>query len=96
MIAGALLLVFLFIHLEKALHSHPADSHVTHQNELSINSITPNCPICDFQVAQNTILPSVVLTDVPISFILREYGVTPVLYYYHSPASVSNRGPPAC
>ena len=95
-IACFLLAVFTFIHAEKAFHTHQKQDDHTQQKDITVKLAGNSCVICDFQLAKDSELPTLACTDLPFTFLLKEYTTAFSCYHFLPATQISNRGPPAC
>jgi hypothetical protein len=87
--------ILIFIHAEKALHSHPPELRAKSSHSALIKHFSATCSICEFQVTKDASMPAVlypgqaqVIEEPEFSF----FQVYPQTQYFQS---IPGRGPPA-
>lgn len=91
--AGCFLVMFLFIHAEKLLHTHRSTDHLVANNQSTVSS-PKGCAICDFQLGKDAQLADPITVTIqfpPTRDIVKGYN-SPILSF--KVEKISGRGPP--
>jgi hypothetical protein len=91
--AVILTVLFLFVHIEKAFHSHQAVSHANTDRN-SIQNAT-RCNICEFQLTRDAGLPVIFIENLQYPTVTSEYSFYECIVHTFYSEILSDRGPPA-
>lgn len=95
-IAVIFLLLFSFVHIAKAAHTHSCPTVAKEAKTISDKStLSTACSICEFQIAKDSLLPELITISPITTYANSEFIVflSPLYFIEHN--SLLLRGPPA-